>query len=73
MNTIDVTDEIVANQLEIARQSIEERDKKIGDLLVRVDLLEGVLNRMTQRAGVPVPQLAPKIAPRPAPRRWAVR
>ena len=72
MNTIELADEILVNQLAIARQSIEERNEKIGDLLLRVELLEGMLNRLaTQRTGVPAPQ--PQPAFKGLPRRWTVR
>ena len=72
MNTIEATDEILVNQLAIARQSIEDRDRRIGDLQIRVELLEGMLNRLAaQRTGVPAPQ--PQPAYKTAPRRWAVR
>ena len=72
MNTIEITDEILVNQLGIARQSIEDRDKRIGDLLLRVELLEGMLNRLAvQRTGVPAPQAQPAF--KGLPRRWAAR
>ena len=64
--------EVLVNQLAIARQSIEDRDKRIGELLLRVELLEGMLNRLAaQRSGVPAPQ--PQPAYRTTPRRWTVR
>ena len=70
--SIDDATEVLVNQLAIARQSIEERDKKIGDLLIRVELLEGMLNRLAaQRSGVPAPQ--PQPAYKGLPRRWTVR
>ena len=60
MNEIDATDEILVSQLAIARQSIEDRNQRIGDLLLRVELLEGMLNRLAaQRTGVPAPQAQP--------------
>lgn len=72
MNTIDAADELLANSLAIARQSIDDRDKRIEDLQRRVELLEGFLNRLgAQQYGVPAPQLQP--APKGAPKRWAVR
>jgi hypothetical protein len=64
--------EVLVNQLAIARQSIEDRDRRIWELQKRVELLEQMLNRAAaQRYGVPVPQ--PQAAFKPAPRRWAVR
>ncbi len=72
MNIEDAATEVLVYQLDIARQSIEDRDKRIGDLLIRVEMLETMLNRLAaQRSGVPVPQ--PQQANRPAPRRWTVR
>ena len=72
MNEIDATDEILVNQLAVARQSIEDRNQKIGDLLLRVELLEGMLNRLAaQRTGVPA--LQPQPAYKGLPRRWVVR
>ena len=37
--------EVLVNQLEIARQSIEDRDRRIWELQKRVELLEQMLNR----------------------------
>ncbi len=69
---IEDVDEVVANQLAVARQSIEERDVTILDLQKKVELLETMLNRLAaQRYGVPAPQ--PQPLQRPAPRRWTVR
>jgi len=71
--TMDITQaaaEVVANQLAIARQSIEDRDRRIWELQKRVELLEQMLNRAAaQRFGVPAPQPSS----RPLPRRWAVK
>ncbi len=72
MNTIEATDEILVNQLGIARQSIEDRDRRIWELQKRVELLEGMLNRLAaQRTGVPAPQ--PQPAYKAVPRRWTIR
>jgi hypothetical protein len=71
MNIADI-DEVIVNQLAVARQSIEERDQKIWELQTRVELLENLLNRLgSQSYGVPSPQLQP-IA-KPAPKRWSIR
>lgn len=70
MDIAQAAAEVVANQLAIARQSIEDRDRIIWELQKRVELLEQMLNRAaTQRYGVPAPQLSPK----PLPKRWAAR
>jgi hypothetical protein len=72
MNIEEAAEEVLVNQLDIARQSIQDRDRRIGDLQIRVEMLEGMLNRLAaQRSGVPAPQ--PQPAYKTAPRRWAVR
>ena len=71
--------EVLVNQLDIARQSIEDRDRRIWELQKRVELLEQMLNRAaTQRYGVPAPQALPagrqaQPAIKAVPRRWTVR
>ena len=54
---MDITqdlDEVLANQLDIARQCIDERDKRIFELQTRVELLEQMLNRAAaQRFHIP--------------------
>jgi type II secretory pathway component PulJ len=70
MDINQALDEVVVNQLAIARQSIEDRDRRIWELQKRVELLEQMLNQAaTQRFGVPAPQTSP----RPLPKRWAAR
>ncbi len=72
MNIEDAAEEVLVNQLAIARQSIEDRDARILDLQRKVELLETMLNRLaSQRYGVPSPQPQPSL--RPAPKRWSVR
>jgi hypothetical protein len=72
MTIEDAATEVLVNQLEIARQSIEDRDRRIWELQKRVELLEGMLNRLAaQRSGVPAPQ--PQLAAKAVPRRWAIR
>ena len=72
MNIEDAAEEVLVNQLDIARQSIEDRDRRIGDLLIRVEMLETMLNRLAaQRTGVPAPQ--PQPAYKAVPRRWTIR
>jgi hypothetical protein len=64
--------EVLVNQLAIARQCIEDRDRRVWELQKRVELLEQMLNRAaSQRYGVPAPQAQP--AYKAAPRRWTVR
>jgi hypothetical protein len=68
----DPAEEVLVNQLAIARQSIEDRDKIIWELQKKVELLENMLNRIAaQRSGVPAPQ--PQPITRTNPKRWAVR
>ena len=72
MDITQVAAEVVANQLAIARQSIEDRDRRIWELQKRVELLEQMLNRAAaQQFGVPAPQAQP--AYKGIPRRWTVR
>ena len=72
MTIEEAATEVLVNQLDIARQSVEDRDRRIKDLLIRVEMLETMLNRLAaQRSGVPAPQ--PQQAYKPAPRRWTVR
>lgn len=72
MDINQALDEVLANQLNIARQSIEDRDKRIWELQKRVELLEQMLNHAAaQRFGVPAPQAQP--AYKAAPRRWTIR
>jgi hypothetical protein len=64
--------ELVVNQLAIAKQSIEDRDRRIWELQKRVDLLEQMLNRAAaQQFGVPAPQAQPTF--KAVPKRWTVR
>jgi len=72
MNITQEVDLVLTSQLDIARQSIEERDKRIWELQKRVELLEQMLNRAAaQQYGVPAPQTQP--AYKTVPRRWTVR
>ena len=72
MNTQDAATEVLAHQLAIARQCIEDRDRRIWELQKRVEILEAMLNRLAAlQNGVPGPQ--PQLAAKPIPKRWAVR
>ena len=72
MNLEQDAEEFRLNLLEIARQSLEVKDRKIEDLLRKVELLEGMLNRVSaQQYNQPQPQLLPAL--RHQPRRWSVR
>ena len=72
MDINQALDEVLVNQLAIARQCIEDRDRRIWELEKRVELLEQMLNRAaSQRYGVPAPQ--PQPAGKGLPRRWTVR
>ena len=60
---------------EIARQSLEDKDRRILELESKVEVLEGMLNRLaTQRAAYPqpLPQPLPTFKQQP-PKRWSVR
>jgi len=72
MNIEDDATEVLVSQLDIARQSIQDRDRRIWELQKKVELLESILNRLAaQRYGVPAPQA--QTAHKPVPKRWAVR
>lgn len=74
MDIEDAARENKLAELEILRQSLEDRDRRIWELEKKVELLEGMLNRMASaRVGYPTPQLQPLPPHRPAPRRWSVR
>ena len=71
MDADDAAAEVLASQLAIARQCIEDRDRRIWELQKRVELLEQMLNRAAaQRYGVPAPQ--PQPVYKGIPRRWTV-
>jgi hypothetical protein len=70
-NTIERdAEEFRLNVLAIAGQSLKDKERKIQELQGRLDLLEGVLTRVS---GQRVPQAQPAETVRPAPRRWSVR
>ena len=72
MTIEDAATEVLVSQLAIARQSIEDRDRRIWELQKKVEILEAMLNRLAaQRNGVPASQ--PQLAAKPLPKRWAVR
>ncbi len=72
MDIQDAATEVLVNQLDIARQSIQDRDRTIWELQKRVELLEQMLNQLAARqTGVPVPQA--QAAYKPVPRRWTLR
>ena len=58
-------------ELEILRQSLEDRDRRIWELEKKVEILEGMLNRAAS-VRVPYPQPLPQRLS-PAPRRWSVK
>ncbi len=61
-------------ELEILRQSLEERDGRIWELARKIEILEGMLNRWgSLRSAFPQPQPTPFSPLKPAPRRWSVR
>jgi hypothetical protein len=74
MNVDDAARENKLAELEILRQSLEDRDRRIWELEKKVELLEGMLDRVSRlRAAYPQPQLQPLPALRPVPRRWSVK
>ncbi len=61
-------------ELEILKQSLEQKDKRIWELEKKVELLEGMLNRVAAlRGAFPQPQPQPLPAYRNVPKRWSVR
>ena len=59
-------------ELEIAKQVVDDKNRRIWELERRVELLEQMLNRASALQGAfPQPQPMPSI--RSAPRRWSVR
>jgi len=72
MNTLTQdAEEFQRNVLAIARQSFEDKDQQIRELQNRLELLEGLVTRLS--APRPQTQAQPERAQRPAPRRWSVR
>lgn len=61
--------EVKLAEQEIARQVIEDKNRRIWELEKRIELLEGMLNRAA--AYQPLPQPLP--AYRASPRRWSVK
>jgi len=57
---------------QIAKQVIEDKNRKIWELERRVELLETMLNRGASLSGA-LPQPQPLPAIRSAPKRWSVR
>ncbi|MFA5976149.1 MAG: hypothetical protein WC859_08315 [Elusimicrobiota bacterium] len=59
-------------ELAIARQCLEDKDRKIWELQKKVELLENLLNRASASQGrLPQPQPFQEI--RQLPKRWGVR
>ena len=59
-------------ELEILRQSLEDRDRRIWELEKRTEILEDMLNRAAS-VRVQYPQPQPQKLPAAAPRRWSVK
>ena len=72
MNIEDLAREQKLAELAIAKEVIQEKDRRIWELEKRVELLENMLNRASAFGGAfPQPQPLPAI--RTSPRRWSVR
>jgi hypothetical protein len=74
MNIEDAARENKLAELEILRQSLEEKERRLWELAKKVELLEGMLNRFGS-VGTAFPQPLPRPLPplQPAPRRWSVK
>jgi hypothetical protein len=71
MNIEELVREQKLIELSILQQSLEDRDKRIWELERKVELLEGMLNRVSAfQGGMPQPQPMPAV--KSTPRRWAV-
>ena len=72
MDIDEAATEVLVSQLDVARQCIEDRDRRIWELQKKVELLEGMLNRAAAfQYGGPQPQPLPAI--RNLPRRWSAK
>jgi hypothetical protein len=72
MNIEETQRDLRLDQLDILRQSLEQRDKRILELETKVEVLEVMLNRSAAFQGrQPQPQPLPAI--RNVPRRWSTR
>ncbi len=74
---MDIEQEALENklaELDILRQSLEEKNRRIWELERKIDLLETMLNRMAS-VRVQYPQPLPQRLPdhRSTPRRWSVK
>jgi len=65
-------EEFRLNSLEIARQSLAEKDARMQTLLTRIEVLEGFISRVSAQPQLQ-PQAQPARARKSAPRRWSVR
>lgn len=72
MNIEEAARENKLAELDILRQSLEDRNRRIWELEQRVTLLEGMLNKAVALQGA-FPQPQPLPALRTVPKRWSVR
>ena len=72
MNIEEAARENKLAELEILRQSLEDRDRRIWELEKRTEILEEMLNRAAS-VRVQYPQPLPQRLPVAAPRRWSVK
>jgi len=68
----DAARENKLNELDILRQSLEDKDRRIAELEKKAEILEGLLTRAAS-VRVQYPQPLPQKLPAAAPRRWGVR
>ena len=72
MNIEELAREQKLAELSILKQSLDDRDRRILELTTKVEILEGMLNRVSAlQSGFPQPQPLPAI--KTVPRRWAVK
>ena len=72
MNFEEAALENKLNELEILRQSLEDRDRRIQELEKKAEILENLLTRAAS-VRVQYPQPLAQRLPAAAPRRWNVK
>jgi hypothetical protein len=72
MNIEEAARENKLAELEILRQSLEDKDRRIQELEKKAEILEDLLTRAAS-VRVQYPQPLAQRLPTPAPRRWSVK